>query len=189
MKGSRITVIALLFLIISCGKESSPRPRGYFRIDFPEKSYRNYTSDCSFSFEIPVYGEVEKVNQQKGDNCWYNIKIPAYKATIHLTYKNLHDNLSLLSEDIRDLTYKHIIKADDIEEIVVSRPVDKVYGIIYKISGNTASSFSFYLTDSTEHFLSGSLYFLAEPNKDSLAPAIHFFGEDVVHLTESLIWK
>lgn len=189
MRGSKIIGACLIVLLFSCRSNNSPKPRGYFRIDFPEKSYEKFDSDCSFEMEVPAYSQVEKVNLQENNHCWYNVKIPGYNATIHLTYKNLSRNLFVLSEDIRNLTYKHIIKADDIEEIVISRPRDQVYGILYRISGNTASSISFYLTDSIDHFLSGSLYFLAEPNKDSLAPAIQFFGEDVVHLTESLIWK
>jgi gliding motility-associated lipoprotein GldD len=181
--------VGLALWFVSCGKDTQPRPRGFFRIDFPEKSYTRFSSDCSFSMEIPQYGKIRKVSQTNRDNCWYNLVIPAYKATIHLTYKDIHKDLSFFSEDIRNLAYKHIVKADDIEEFVVSRPADRVYGIIYKISGNTASNISFYVTDSTSHFLSGSLYFLAEPNKDSLAPAIKFFSQDVVHLTETLVWK
>lgn len=189
MKGSRVLSIVFVLWLISCGKENQPKPSGFFRIDFPEKSYTRFTSDCSFSMEIPQYSKVQKINQTNKDNCWYNLVIPGYKATIHLTYKDIHRDLSFFSEDIRNLAYKHIVKADDIEEIVVSRPADRVYGIIYKISGNTASNISFYVTDSTNHFLSGSLYFMAEPNKDSLAPAIKFFSQDVVHLTETLMWK
>jgi gliding motility-associated lipoprotein GldD len=189
MRKSKIIFFLIIVALYSCGGDSPPKPRGYFRIDFPVKSYEKFNSDCSFEIEIPVYSEVNEVNQKDIKSCWYNVNIPEYKATIHLTYKNIDQNLSVLSEDIRSLTYKHIIKADDIEEIVVSRPEGNVYGLIYKISGNTASSISFYMTDSLNHFLSGALYFLAEPNKDSLAPAIQFFGEDVVHLTKSLVWK
>lgn len=189
MKKSKHIIFVFLVVLYSCGGESLPKPRGYFRIDFPEKSYETFNSDCSFKIAVPAYSEVKEVNQNDINSCWYNVNISKYKATIHLTYRNIDQNLSVLSEDIRSLTYKHIIKADDIEEVVVSRPEDNVYGLIYKISGNTASSISFYMTDSIQHFLSGSLYFLAEPNKDSLAPAIQFFGEDVVHLTKSLVWK
>jgi hypothetical protein len=33
------------------------------------------------------------------------------------------------------------------------------------------------------------LYFETQPNKDSLASAIHFFQQDVLHLIKTLKWK
>ena len=45
---------------------------------------------------------------------------------------------------------------------------------MYDLKGNTASSLQFFVTDSTRNFLRGSLYFNAEPNKDSLAPVMDF---------------
>jgi gliding motility-associated lipoprotein GldD len=185
----KVFIIILIMISFSCKRDAVPRPRGYFRIDFPVKNYVQKTTECSFSIEIPDYAQLVKEKNVQ-ENCWYNIEFPKYKATIYLTYKEIqNDNLSVLTEDIRKLAYKHIVKADDIEEKAVSRVEENVYGLVYKISGNTASNISFYLTDSSTHFLSGSLYFEAQPNKDSLAPAIQFFGEDVVHLTESLSWN
>ena len=62
-------------------------------------------------------------------------------------------------EDIRTLAYKHIIKADDIIEKPVSYPDRKYMVLIYDIRGNTASSLSFYLTDSSRNFLKRGLVF------------------------------
>jgi hypothetical protein len=45
------------------------------------------------------------------------------------------------------------------------------------------------VTDSTKHYLRGSLYFDAEPNPDSLAPVVEFFRNDIIHLIETLKWK
>ncbi len=95
----------------------------------------------------------------------------------------------MLVEDIHTIAYKHIIKADDIIEQPFSFPERKVYGIIYDIKGNTASSFNFYATDSSRNFLSGALYFNVIPNKDSLAPVVSFFSADIEHLIETLNWK
>jgi gliding motility-associated lipoprotein GldD len=189
MRNSFLLVLISLPIMFSCKQDYSPKPRGYFRIDFPAKEYQVFKSECSFSFEYPVYGEVEIVKQPNSSQCWQNISFSDYNAKIHLTYLPLNNDLSKHSEDIRSLVYKHIIKADDIKEERVNYSENNVYGIIYTLSGNTASSLSFILTDSVEHFLSGALYFSSIPNQDSLAPAIQFFQEDVVHLTESLTWN
>jgi gliding motility-associated lipoprotein GldD len=81
------------------------------------------------------------------------------------------------------------MKADAINEHIIKNQADKIYGILYDLKGNTATSIQFYVTDSTNHYLRGSLYFSAEPNADSLAPLIDFFREDIVHLIETLKWK
>lgn len=188
---SRIIIYSLLVaLCFSCKESYTPKPRGHFRIDFPEKEYRLFSPDCPYQFEYPVYGQIEAFNNTAlSQGCWFNINFAKYKAKIHLTYIPLNGNLSKHSEDIRKIVYKHIVKANDIKETRLDYPSEKKYGILYTISGNTASSLSFLLTDSTSHFLSGSLYFSSIPNYDSLQPAIQFFTEDVVHLTSSLVWK
>jgi len=64
-----------------------------------------------------------------------------------------------------------------------------VHGILYDVGGNAASAVQFYVTDSSRHFLRGSLYFYASPNADSIAPAVEYFRKDVEHLIETLKWK
>ena len=186
---TKVLVSGILFLALACQNTPTPKPRGYFRINFPEKEYRVYDSICPYSFEYPVYGKIEYVQSNMAESCWFNISFPEYHAKLHLTYKQLDNNLATHIEDVRMLVYKHIIKADDIEENIIIGPDKKVYGIMYNLKGNTASASTFFVTDSTEHFLMGSLYFSSIPNKDSLAPAIQFFQEDIVHLTKSLSWK
>jgi gliding motility-associated lipoprotein GldD len=183
-----LTSLVLFIMVAGCHKTYTPKPRSYFRIDFPEKKYISYQSECSYGFEVPVYAKIEPYRATK-EPCWININFPGYKGTIHLTYKTLHNNLNLHIEDIHALAYKHIIKADDIIERPFSYPDRKVYGTVYDIKGNTASSMSFYATDSLSNFLSGALYFNVIPNKDSLAPVIRFFSSDLEHLIETLKWK
>jgi gliding motility-associated lipoprotein GldD len=187
---SSIFCIITSLLLVTCKETPTPRPRAYFRIDLPEKEYKTYKSECDFSFQYPAYGEVEQ-SEFATDNspCWYNIRFNDYKATIYLTYKSLDDELSVYTEDVRKIVYKHIIKADDIIESPIRNEDQDVYGILYDIKGNAASSLNFYITDSVSGFLSGSLYFNVTPNRDSLAPVIHFFREDIVHLINTFAWE
>ncbi len=183
--------IFVCFLVVcSCKTPVIPKPRGFFRIDFPEKKYQRFYSDCKFSFETPVYGEVRKSDLSRAEPCWYNIKFKEYGATIHLTYKSLENmNLANFSEDVRKIVYKHSVIADDIIELPVYRPESDVYGFIYDIKGNAASSVNFYITDSISGFVNGSLYFNVQPNIDSLAPAVDFFEKDIIHLINSFEWE
>ena len=65
----------------------------------------------------------------------------------------------------------------------------KVYGTMFNVIGDAASQIQFFLTDSIENFLIGSLYFYAKPNYDSLFPAIKYLEKDVVKLIETLEWN
>jgi gliding motility-associated lipoprotein GldD len=185
-----VIIFAFVLSLAGCKKAYIPKPRSYFRIDFPEKKYVTYHSpECGYNFEVPVYARIVPYKGSNPEPCWINIIFPGYKGTIHITYKTLHNDLSAHAEDIRTLAYKHIIKADDIIERPFTYPDRNVYGLIYDIKGNTASSLSFFLTDSTDNFLSGALYFSVIPNKDSLAPVIKFFSADVEHLIETFNWN
>ncbi len=179
----------ILFGIMACQHHYTPKPRGYLNIEFPEKIYTRFDSICPYTFEHPVYSRVLPDTDFNSEPCWVNIDFPDFDGKIHISYKEIDGNLYKYIEDSRALAYKHTIKADAIMETVYSDSQAHVYGILYEIKGNAASSLQFYLTDSTRNFLRGSLYFNAQPNKDSLAPVIAYFREDIIHLIESFRWK
>jgi gliding motility-associated lipoprotein GldD len=81
------------------------------------------------------------------------------------------------------------VKASDIQERLIINDSVNVYGLVYFLEGNAASSLQFYLTDSTNHFVRGALYFDAKPNPDSLAPVQNFIQEDILNMIESFRWK
>ena len=185
------TLLLVLITItgFGCRNNSVPKPIGHFRIDFPEKAYRIYDTVCPFTFEYPVYGRISYDVGKKMEPCWFNIEFPRYRATIHLSYIKLHGNLEEVINESHKYAYSHSIKADAITEQPWMNPENRVFGILYDIKGNAASSVQFTVTDSTRNFLRGALYFTAQPNEDSLAPAIKFFREDIVHMVETLKWK
>ncbi len=186
---SRYTfVIVVALLLGSCNNSYTPKEPGYFRIDFPEKEYVQLDSTFPYKFEIPVYVKIEQDKYHTG-NYNSNIVFPKLKGTLHLSYFGVAGNIDELLEDNRKMVYKHTIKADAINEQYYEDKEKSVYGVLYEIKGNAASSVQFYATDSTKHFLRGALYFNTVPNKDSLAPAIQFVEEDIIHLIETLSWK
>ena len=185
-----LTLALTVFLAgMGCKRNYTPKPRGYLRVEFPEKQYVLFDSTCPFRFAYPVYSRVVPDTDYNTEPCWVNIDFPAFDGIIHISYKEIRGNLYEYIEDSRSLVYKHTIKADAIKETVYSNERADVYGILYDIKGNAASSLQFYLTDSNRHFLRGSLYFNVQPDKDSLAPVIAYFKEDIVHLIESFEWK
>ena len=182
-------LILTMVVLLACNRTYTPKPRGYIRIDFPEKEYILFDSTCPFRFEYPVYAQIVADKDPNSEPCWINIEFPSFDGIIHVSYKDVCGNLDAYIEDCRNLAYKHTIKADAILETVYSDPGKNVHGVLYDIKGNAASSLQFFLTDSNANFLRGSLYFNVTPNKDSLAPVIRYFKEDIVHLIESFNWK
>ena len=192
---SRKIINSVLFIVIagilfSCQQSYSPKPHAYYRIDFPEKKYNLYESDCPFVFEYPVYGTVIPDIRPNSEFCWLNIQSPEYKGTIYLTYKEIDGNFDQFIEHNWKIIYNGVAQmADAVEPGECDNPEMDVYGMIYDIKGNAASSVMFFVTDSVKNFLRGSLYFNTRPNQDSLAPVINFFREDIVHLMKSVRWK
>jgi gliding motility-associated lipoprotein GldD len=184
-----VLVTLILFSAFSCKENYTPKSPGYIKINYPEKKYRLYDSNPSFRFEYPEYAVITRDSSSKSKEGWLNLSIPSLNGNIYLTYKKLNKNLESYIEDCRALTYKHTIKAESIDEILIQNPADKVYGIFYDIRGNTASSVQFFVTDSVTHFLRGSLYFYSQPNQDSLAPVISFVRKDIDHMLKTLRWK
>ncbi|MFO7923447.1 MAG: gliding motility lipoprotein GldD [Bacteroidales bacterium] len=183
-----ITVL-LILPAISCRNDYSPKPRGYFRIDFPEKSYVPYNGDCPFRFMYPSYAVISNDESHNARPCWINIDFPQFRGRLHISYMEVDNNLVEYMEDARKLAYKHTVKADAIDERMFFNHQQDVYGVMYDIKGNSASAIQFYLTDSSRHFFRGALYFEVQPDKDSLAPVIDYFREDILYIIESFAWE
>lgn len=181
-------IILAILMVNGCREVVVPKPRGHFRIDFPDKEYVLFDSTCPFIFDYPVYSRIEQ-EEPEHPSCWFNISYDDYSGKLYLSYYQITDNLETLIEDAHKLAYKHTVKADAIEENQWINDEKQVYGLVYIIKGNVASSIQFYLTDSIQHYLRGALYFNTQPDKDSLAPVIDFFREDVIHMIETLEWK
>jgi gliding motility-associated lipoprotein GldD len=182
-------LLATLLPLAGCKKVYVPKPRGYFKIEFPDKSYTASTLKLPYTFEYPVYAKLQPDTSRLAEPFWINIEIPENKAKVHLSYKSIKGNLQKLSEESRELVYKHTIKAFAINETFYENDDKKVYGILYEIKGNAASPMQFQLTDSLHHFVRGSFYISEVPNYDSLKPVIDFLVKDIDHLIETFTWN
>ena len=191
-----VFLVFAIVLVIGCKDIPVPRPKGFFRIDMPEREYitfnavKNTETHLPFTFEYPAFGNLNFNKEFDNEKGWFNIEFPAYKASLYLTYKDINRNF----DDLMEQTYKmnvksHISRADAISDRHFINDSAKVYGILYDLKGNVATAVQFYMTDSVKHFLRGSLYFQATPNADSLEPVVKYFREDIITLIETLRWK
>jgi gliding motility-associated lipoprotein GldD len=187
-------LLTITYCLTSCiGNDDdnavAPKPRAFYRLNFPEKKYKTYDSLCPFTFQTPVYSFVENDRSKNAQPCWLNIFYPMYKAQLYVSYTDLNNDLAKHIEDSRELAVKHQVKASGLDEEVLINDSARVYGLLYDISGNSASAIQFYITDSTKHFLRGSLYFNCPPNIDSLKIVIDYIRTDIMHLIKTFKWK
>lgn len=196
MKASnRFIIFSMVLMAASCNSDYIIKPRGYFKIELPQKKYQHFNkAGFPYAFEYPVYGTVLQDSlffDRKTENpYWINIDFPQFDGRIHISYKEIGKNkFDSLVNDAFTLSYKqHTYKASAIEPEPFTTPAG-VAGVYFTLKGNTATANQFFATDSTRHFLRGALYFNATPNQDSLKPVNDFLRADLEHLINTLRWK
>lgn len=195
MKQIRFYLICTLLTsaVIGCQSPTIPRQKGYFKITLPNVHFVLDTTRCGASFEIPIYSTLETVNSSKsGTSCWFNIRFPRFKARLHCTDLPIKNNLEALMIDAQELVFNHDMKASGISRIRVEGVGDderKTTGVLYHLEGPVATPVQFFVTDSTDNFLRGSLYFDQAINSDSTAPVTERILKDVEHLMSTISWK
>jgi gliding motility-associated lipoprotein GldD len=207
-----VTAVISIVLLTGCNSTYSPKPRGYFKIEFPKRAYQLFNNpEFPYSFEYPVYASIIRDTsffEDKPENpYWLNVNFPDFNGKIYISYniiggKTIYkvkrkegyiDSLGMntferLVKGSYELTFKHTYKASSIEDSVF-RTGNGIEGIYFRLGGNTATSNQFLLTDSVKHFLRGALYFDATPNEDSLRIVNDFLRQDMNHLINTFRWK
>ena len=187
----RFGFIFIALTLFGCSKDFTPKPKGFNRLDLPDHSYTNLPDSLPYNFEISKAAKIYRDSSYIAERYWMDIYYPGIVANVQLTYKDLQNNQQLFEELVNDsykLTAKHQIKAYSIEESVVMTPSGKT-AVIAELEGEVPSQFQFFVTDSTDNFLRGALYFRTSTKNDSLAPAIEFMKVDIMHLINTLEWK
>ncbi len=187
-------ILPVLILLAACsgdGVEDIPRPHGYPRLSMPEKQYRDWDSGCAYRFSIPAYAQMESDPAYTTEPCWFNLRFAPFDATLHITYHRFENLIQYdsLFADSRRFAFKHTVKAEDIIQRPLQNEDKSATGFAYDITGNTATSFSFFLTDSSHHFFRGALYFNQKTDADSVAPVLQFIRKDLEHLIHSFRWR
>ena len=214
IRNSKFLIINLgLITCVACHNVSTPRPYGYFRITPPDTAYMDFASFQLSTFnsqpstlhsqpstlhsQLSTYpytfalsrNAVVQPRLEPGEQYWINLYYPAFDATIHCSYKPVQGNLRELTDDALEFVYRNASHASAIPEREYNHPEAHVYGVLFDLEGNTASSCQFFLTDSTRHFFRASVYCNCPPNADSLAPVYNYLRTDVIRMVESFEWK
>jgi gliding motility-associated lipoprotein GldD len=78
-----------------------------------------------------------------------------------LTYKPVNNNINVLLRDSKvDIRARY--KSRWHTRTALFKSLKKIYGMFYQVDGNAATNSQFYATDSTKHFVTGSVYFIKQ---------------------------
>jgi gliding motility-associated lipoprotein GldD len=101
------------------------------------------------------------------------------------------NNLESLMNDAQELVFSHDMKASGISRIRVGgleTSENRTTGVLYHLEGPVATPIQFFVTDSTNNFLRGSLYFDQVINADSTAPITERLLSDIEQLISTISW-
>jgi gliding motility-associated lipoprotein GldD len=197
MKMLRVLVIILVFGSLTCKNETtySPKPRMYPKLIFPHQTYQEFDQDCNFTFMFGSHYIVRPYSKQRTDSvtypCWFDLHSDTLNATIHLSYMSIKSKQDF-DDHLKDafrMADEHNIKASFRNESIIDDSKRSMHGLIFTLEGNVASPYQFYLTDSTRHFLRGSLYFNSVVNQDSTRVIYDFIVKDLQKTIETIKWK
>ena len=173
----------LILLLFGCQEEVIPKPKAMLRLEYPVSEYALVETD-HFKF---LKNQISELKEQKGPSL--TLDYPTMKGSLFITYKGVNNNIDKLLVDAQRLSIEHSSKADGILPHPFVNEKGKVYGMFFEVVGDAASQAQFYVTDSTDHFVTGSLYFYTKPNYDSIYPAATYLQNDIKKFMESIRWK
>jgi gliding motility-associated lipoprotein GldD len=191
-----VLLIPVMVFLPACGNgdPDNPKPRIFPRVDYPERAYTGFEMEaCPFVFEYPTYADIDKDKRFFGEDpihpCWFDIVFEHFDARLYMSYYPIESRADYdkFVTDAYKIANQINKRSDFMDEFVVSR--GNVGGIILEFEGHAASPMHFYLTDTTNHFLRGALYFNTSVRPDSLAPVIEFLKVDVAHAIGTFEWK
>lgn len=206
------TFYFLLFSFFSCNSAYTSKKKGYYKVDFPKRSYQQFSkAGFPYTFEYPAYANIIQDSTyfegRPENDYWLNIDFPQFGGRIFLSYKivggkavykikqpdgSYKDSAGInvfdrMVNDAFNLTNKNQVITNKIKDSLMHTP-NGVTGIFFKVGGNAATAKQFFLSDTTKNFIRGALYFDVTPNADSLRPVQDFLQEDINHMINTFRW-
>lgn len=185
-----IILISTLFLF-SCTQEYLPKPKGFNRIILPTQKYHMLPDTFPYQFEYSKNAKILKDSSWISERYWIDLFYPSMDANVQITYKAINGSKKRAAEFFNDsykLTSKHNVKAYAIDENILELP-NGDFASVVALEGEVPTQFQFHVSDSTQHFIRGALYFKTATKNDSLSPVIDYLKRDIIHMLTTLQWK
>ncbi len=136
-----IAGLLLIFVILEACRPAQPvpKPRGYFKVELPQKRYTTFErDDFPYRFEYPVYGRITQDTQliaEEQSPYWINIEFKDLDAALYLSYKPItaQQPFHKLVEESYKLSYAHDVRADYIKTPEFRTP-NHLVGVFYHVA-------------------------------------------------------
>ena len=165
-----------------------PKEKGFLRLEFEKPTYDTFSIEASklnFIFNN-AYSSFEIVSDEKIVLSYKDIKIDIVLSNVEL------DNISSFEESIQNFYMflePHRKKSNQISIKEFTSANNKIFAKVFEMRGPVASPLQFYVTDSTNHFLFGSMNIMEKSDYDSIYPSIMYVKNDVFSIIESVNWE
>ena len=179
----------LFLFIFSCNESNYlPREKGFLRLEFEKPTYDTFSNESSglnFIYN-DAYSTFEIVSDEKIVLGYKDIKISIVLSDVEL------ENLSSLEESLQNFYMflePHRKKSNQISIKEFTSADNNRFAKVFEMRGPVASPLQFYVTDSTNHFLFGSMNIMEKSDYDSIYPSIMYVKNDIFSIIESVNWE
>tara|TARA_B100000900_G_scaffold334526_1_gene295857 strand:+ start:227 stop:805 length:579 start_codon:yes stop_codon:yes gene_type:complete len=187
---NKILFLFGLFLFhFSCDETNYlPKEKGFLRLEFEKATYDTFSNESSglnFIYN-DAYSSFEMVSDEKIVLRYKDIKI-----NIVLSYVEL-ENISSFEESTQNFYMflePHRKKSNEISIKEFTSSDNNRFAKVFEMRGPVASPLQFYVTDSTDHFLFGSMNVMEKSDYDSIYPSVMYVKNDIFSIIESVNWE
>ena len=179
-----------LFLFhFSCDESNYlPREKGFLRLEFEKPTYNTFSDESSALNFIynDAYSSFEIVSDEKIALRYKEIKISIVLSDVKL------ENISSFEESIQNFYMflePHRKKSNQISIKEFTSADNKRFAKVIEMRGQVASPLQFYVTDSINHFLFGSMNIMEKSDYDSIYPSVMYVKNDIFSIIESVNWE
>ena len=177
-------IIFLSLIVFSCNNNVNlPKQKAYFAPEFEIPNYKKISLDCNYSFNINSQASINNIK-----NCNYEIYYKNLNAKIFINQIILSNSIETVLNTFNQKINENSRLSDQIIQSNYVNIDKKIYSKLYSFVGNSPSNIQFYVTNQTDKFLTGSLFFETEPNYDSLFPYIDYIRNDIKKMVDSFRW-
>ena len=177
-----LIVVLFTYLLLATEEYYMPKPKAKIKIELPLKITSVFKDDIiTFSYSNSAVAE-------KKDNI-YSIKYPSYNSEISFFVKEIID----LDKDISNFHKKVMVITNRpgayINLDIIEDSESEMYGVLCYLEGNKiATSSQFFITDSTNYFLSGGLGFNTSINPE-IEVQNNIMKQEVLKFIYSFKWS
>lgn len=177
-------IIFLALIVFSCNNNVNlPKQKAYFAPEFEIPTYKKISLDCNYTFNINFQASINNIK-----NCNYEIYYKNLNAKIFINQIVLSNSIETVLNTFNQKINENSRLSDQIIQSNYVNIDKKIYSKLYSFVGNSPSNIQFYVTNQTDKFLTGSLFFETEPNYDSLFPYIDYIRNDIKKMVDSFRW-